>query len=83
VNRWWVPGLGRYLVRHPRDVVSVTRAAWRLRRDKWWRRRPWLPLPPDAYWEFRMTTVNGVDGHLEPAEVVAAARWSVQQHVGR
>jgi len=83
VKRWWVPGLGWYLGRHPGDVASVARAAWRLRRTRWWRQPPWLPLPSVAYWEFRMSTINGVDGHLEPAAVVAAARWSVQQRVGR
>jgi hypothetical protein len=30
-----------------------------------------------------MTTVNGDDGHLAPEDVVAAAKWSDLQVVGR
>jgi hypothetical protein len=83
MSEWWVPGLGRYLLHHPRDIASVVRAAWRLRRRDWWRRRPWLPLPAPEYWHFRLTTVNGPHGRLDPAAVVAAARWSDRQRVGR
>lgn len=83
MRKWWVPGLGRYFVRHPREVLTVARAAWPLRREKWWRSSPWLPVPPSAYWEFRMTTAQGEDGHLDPAEVVSAAKWTLRQSVGR
>lgn len=83
VKRFWVPGLARYLVRHPRDLGCVVRAAWRVRRDRWWAHVPWLPLPDAAYWDFRMTTVNGRDGHLDPVDVVRVARWSDSQRVAR
>jgi hypothetical protein len=83
VSRFWVPGLGRYLLRHPRDVLSVARSAWRLRRNRWWRQYPWLPVPAEQYWRFRMVTVNGPDGHLDPVDVVAVAKWSDAQRVGR
>jgi len=83
VSRYWVRGLGRYLARHPRDITCVVRAGWRLRRESWWRRYPWLPLPDAAYWEFRVRTVSGGDAQLEPAQVVAAAKWSDLQRVGR
>lgn len=76
-------GLGRYLVRHPSDIASVLRAAWRLRRGNWWRQRPFLPLPATAFWEFRLATANGDDGHLDPEDVAAFARWSDLQNVGR
>ena len=83
VRRYWVPGLGRYLLVHPRDIPRVVRAGWRLRRENWWRHRPWLPLAPDSYWDFRMTTVNGTDGHVSPRDVVAVAKWSDLQDVRR
>ena len=83
MRRWWVPGLARYLARHPRDIACVVRAAWRLRREHWWRHRPWLPLADRAYWEFRLTTANGSHGQLDPAAVVAVARWSDLQRVGK
>ena len=83
MRRWWVPGLGRYLIAHPSNIASVVRAGWRLRRANWWRSPPYLPLPANAFWDFRLATVNGDDGHLEPHDVVSVARWSALQNVGR
>ena len=83
MRRWWVPGLAAYLARHPRDLPCVLRAAWRLRRHQWWRHRPWLPVPARDYWEFRLSTANGSTGQLDPAAVVAVARWSDLQRVGK
>lgn len=82
VTRYRVPGLARHVACHPRDIVSVARAAWRLRRRRWWRHSPWLPLPAPSYWEFRLLTANGERGHLDPAGVVAVAKWAVTQKVG-
>ena len=59
MKRPWSPGLGRYLLRHPGDAVTLARAGWRLRRQGWLRRSPFLPLPDARYWEFRLVTVNG------------------------
>lgn len=79
-----VPGLASYLWGHPQWVPSVIRAAWRLRQADWWRRRPWLPVPDPAYWEFRVHTAVGRDGQaLTPQEVVAVARWSNHQRASR
>ena len=79
-----VPGLARYLWRHPQWIPSVIRAAWRLRQTDWWRRRPWLPVPDLAYWAFRVHTAAGSDGRaLSPQEVVAVARWSNHQRASR
>ena len=73
-----------YLLGHPADAMVVARAGWRLRRRRWWRRAPFLPVPDSAYWSFRMKTAFG-DEVVSPAprELVAAARWSVQQRVGK
>jgi hypothetical protein len=30
-----------------------------------------------------MSTVNGIDGKLTPKDVVVAAKWSLQQPVGK
>ena len=84
MNPFWTPGLGRYLLRHPTDASILARAAWRLRRDGWPRRRPFLPLPDAAYWHFRVTTVNGATGATpDPASMVDAANWALRQPVGR
>ena len=83
MTSYWTPGLGRYLLRHPLDAVVIARAGLRLRRKSWWRRAPFLPLPDAKYWEFRMSTVNGIDGTLTPKDVVVAAKWSLQQPAGK
>jgi hypothetical protein len=84
MKRLWSPGLGRYLLRHPANVVTLARAGWRLRRDGWTRHAPFLPLPDVRYWDFRMATVNGNAGAtLSPASMVDAATWALAQPVGR
>jgi hypothetical protein len=78
------PGLGRYLVRHPAKALVLARAAWRLRRNGWPFRPPFLPLPDADYWHFRMVTVNGASGAtLSPASMVEAAEWALAQPIGR
>ena len=83
MTSYWTRGLGRYLLRHPQDIVIVVRAGLRLRKKDWWRHAPFLPLPDAKYWEFRMSTVNGIDGKLTPKDVVVAAKWSLHQPVGK
>ena len=53
----------------------------------WWHRTPFLPLPGDAYWRFRLETAYGGDGgdagaggdgqtgELSPGDVVAFLCW--------
>ena len=77
-------GLGRYLLRHPTVAPAVLLAGWRLRANKWWRHAPFLPLPDQKYWNFRMMTATGsTDGAMSVREIVDAARWSSRQRVGR
>ena len=58
----------------------VARAAWRLRRRGWWWRPPFLPLPDEAYWHFRMVTATGeMTSRPSWTMVVDAARWSWHQ----
>jgi hypothetical protein len=84
MRRWWTPGLGRYLLRHPSDALTLIRAGWRLRRDGWLRHPPFLPLPGSDYWHFRVTTVNGTSGYSPgPTAMVEAAAWALRQPVGR
>ena len=77
-------GLGRHLVRHPLDGVALVRAGWQLRRSNWWRRAPFLPVPGEAYWDFRMTTAYG-DATARPSakDAADAARWVVRSRSGR
>ena len=76
--------LATHLVRHPQDAFVLARSLWLLRRDRWYARRPFLPLPDDRYWRFRMETAFGsTDAHIPVAAVVDAARWAARQPVGR
>jgi hypothetical protein len=62
------------------EAVAVT---FRLARSGWWHRRPFLPLPGEDYWGFRMETAFGgagdgsaaVAGALSVDDVVAYLRW--------
>lgn len=72
--------MARYLSRHPTQLPVVLRAGWRLRARRWWRRPPFLPLPGESYWHFRMITAAGsTSATLSAREVVEAATWSVRQ----
>jgi hypothetical protein len=72
--------LASHLLRHPGDVPPVVRAAWRLRRNSWWKKAPYLPLPGRRYWTFRLSTATGrADGTATVREVVEFARWSSLQ----
>ena len=65
----------RALVR-PRLAVDLLRLAWSFRARNWWRRPPFLPLPPREYLQWRMYTAYG-DAHAIPPvdDVVNFARW--------
>ena len=79
-----VRGLARHVLRHPVDGVVLARAAWRLRRDDWWRQAPFLPTPDPRYWEFRLATVLGDETRsLSAPQAVAAARWALVQKRGK
>ena len=71
-------------VRRPRLLAALLRAAWRFRARGWWRRPPFLPLPPRAYVEWRMHTAYG-DGDRGPTmdELARYVRWANRQYGGR
>jgi hypothetical protein len=73
-------GLVTYAVTHPVHAVVLARAGWSLRRRRWWRHAPFLPIPDERYWYFRMSTATGDgSGTVGISEVLAAARWSLRQ----
>jgi hypothetical protein len=74
------------------DAAVVIRAVWlrprlwwsalgalrRMARRGWWRRAPFLPVPDEQYWRFRLETAYGGDGDAAaatPKDVVAYLRW--------
>lgn len=65
------------VIRRPHLWPTAIGQMWRLRRRRWWRRPPFLPVPDSDYWRFRMITQYGGDG-TGPAsadDVVAYLEW--------
>ncbi len=46
-------------LRRPRIIPYLLRAAWAFRARGWYRRPPFLPLPPRSYMRWRMETAYG------------------------
>jgi hypothetical protein len=70
--------VARAVVPRPGLWWAAAGALRRLARRGWWHRAPFLPLPGEAYWRFRLVTAYGGDGEqaaLSPADVVAYLRW--------
>src|SRR3989449_10538229 len=60
---------------NPRLALDLLRLMWSFRARDWFRRPPFLPLPPRDYMQWRMFTADG-DEHAGPpgADVVNFAR---------
>jgi hypothetical protein len=66
------------LLAHPSLWWTGITALSRFSRRGWWRRRPFLPVPGQAYWDFRLVTAFGGDGReasLGRHDVLAFLRW--------
>jgi hypothetical protein len=60
----------------PRLAIDLLRLGWSFRARAWYRRPPFLPLPPRAYIRWRMFTAYGDESAVPPVEdVVRFARW--------
>jgi len=60
----------------PRLAVDLLRLAWSFRARDWYRRPPFLPLPPREYMRWRMFTAYGDEQAIPPVDDVANfARW--------
>jgi hypothetical protein len=61
---------------NPRLGLDLLEAAWAFRARGWYRRAPFLPLPPRAYLRWRMYTAYGDEHAVPPVEdVVRFAQW--------
>jgi hypothetical protein len=68
----------RAVLPHPGLWWSSLGALRRMARRGWWHRAPFLPVPGETYWRFRLVTAYGGDGsggELTASDVVAFLRW--------
>jgi hypothetical protein len=77
IDRQWVTAAIRAVGRHPSLWATGAHQALVLAAPGWWHRRPFLPLPPPGYLQFRLQTAYGGAGdHLpEPDDLVTYLRW--------
>lgn len=70
-------GSARAVLRHPRTWCAAMGALRRFAPRGWWRRPPFLPVPDERYWEFRMETAYGDQGASPDGDDVSTAIvWS-------
>ncbi len=63
----------------PALAAALVTAAWRFRRNGWWARFPFLPLPSRDYVRWRMHTAYGSEDAIPPAaDVERYARWAAR-----
>lgn len=63
----------------PRLAYALLLMAWRFRRNRWWARPPFLPVPARDYVRWRMYTAYGDHDVVPPIEdVVRYARWAAR-----
>jgi hypothetical protein len=61
---------------NPRLAIDLVRMAWAFRARGWFRRAPFLPLPPSDYMRWRMYTAYGDEQAVPPVEdIIRFARW--------
>jgi len=71
------------LVARPALWPTAVRQAARLAAPGWWRRAPFLPIPPRAYRRLRLLTQYGDEGHApEPRDVLHYMVWCRQWQAG-
>jgi hypothetical protein len=63
-------------LRRPWLVPHLLGAAWAFRARNWYRRAPFLPLPPSSYLRWRMETAYGDPEAVPPYdELERFVRW--------
>jgi hypothetical protein len=75
--RFWT-GAGLALARHPSLWPTAVAQTGRLARPRWWRHRPFLPVPHRDYLRHRLETQYGGDHEPEPHDVITYLEWCRQ-----
>jgi hypothetical protein len=74
-DRGWLRATGA-VARRPRLWPTAVSSAIALVPNRWWRRRPFLPIPDRNWLRFRMVTAYGGDGGSpDPADVITWLEW--------
>jgi hypothetical protein len=61
---------------NPRLAIDLLHLVWAFRARNWYRRPPFLPIPPGDYIRWRMYTAYGDETAVPPvADVIRFARW--------
>jgi hypothetical protein len=71
-------------LRRPRLALPLFAAAWRFRSRHWYRRPPFLPVPPHDYLEWRLHTAFGdEDAVPSERELAQYVEWSSRMSKAR
>ena len=63
-------------VRRPSLIPAIFGTAWAFRANRWFRRPPFLPIPPKEYMKWRLETAYGDPNATPPAEELERyIRW--------
>jgi hypothetical protein len=65
------------ILRSPSHWIPTLQATRAMAPAGWWRHRPFLPLPAEDYWRFRLQTFQGGDGTTPPTpeEFLEVVEW--------
>ncbi len=78
----WIRLALRAVIR-PRMWLPLGRTVWRFRARDWYRRPPFLPLPPSEYLDWRHHTAYGEEGSAAVEEVERYLLWADRLARGR
>lgn len=71
--------MARLAARHPSLWLPLLRSSWTFRARDWYRRPPFLPLPPASYLQWRMETAYGdADATPPVSELNRYLRWTAE-----
>jgi hypothetical protein len=74
----------RTVLAHPSLWAPSLAAAVRFAPTGWWHRRPFLPVPDERYWRFRMETAYGDEtASVDADDLADVLRWAHRARVRR
>ena len=69
--------IARAILHHPRLWPAMARQVVKMAPNGWWRRYPYLPVPSESLWNFRLETAYGDLSAVVPEHDLAeVSAWS-------